>query len=142
MDIFKEWVEKTHRHLVENRKRYTVMISPKNPRITFCFDSRTGKVGVARCHPSDTPYAKVGAAIAYARCKGYEIPKQKTYKKLSEMKNGEEFYNPFMTFGSKVFRFIGECMDSQNNKAYVIQHVVTGRLGKTRNRDNNFEMVD
>ena len=137
MTNFKEWVEKTHRHLVENHKRYTVMICPKNPRTTFCYDSRTGKIGVARCHPNDTPYAKIGAVIAYAHCKGLEIPKQETYKKLGEMKNGEQFYN-----GCTIWRFIGECQNYQNDKAYVVQHTITGRLGVLVDINNSYEMVD
>ena len=114
------------------------MISPRD-HITFCYDRRTGKVGVARCHPSDTPYTKIGAAIAYARCKGYEIPKQKTYKTLEEMKNGEVF---FTMVGGK-YIYIGKCVGYQEGSiGYAVQSKRSGKICILSNGNFNYEMVD
>ena len=62
---------------------------------TICIDTVTGNVGIARLHPDDKYDFATGVAIAYARCIGIEIPKVSTYKKLSEMKNGETFKDMF-----------------------------------------------
>jgi hypothetical protein len=67
----------------------------------------TGNVGIARLHPDDNYVFETGVAIAYARCKGIEIPKVSTYKKLSEMKNGENFVDMF----GDTFRYVAKDKD-------------------------------
>jgi hypothetical protein len=74
---------------------------------TVCVDTLTGKVGIARLHPDDDYVFETGVAIAYARCKGIEIPKVSTYKKLSEMKNGENFVDMF----GNTFRYVAKDKD-------------------------------
>lgn len=102
---FDIWVDKMIAELNNNANRYTSVSSPDT---TFCYDKRTGKIGMARRHPDDKPKFSIGKAIAYARCRGYEVPKQNSFKYLHDMKNGDKFYY----FGEKIAVYIGVYVDS------------------------------
>lgn len=105
---FDIWVDKM---IAENSnsKRYSMVYTiVSKPDITFCYDKRTGKIGMARCHPDDKPDYRIGKAIAYARCRGYEVPRQTSLKYLHDMKNGDKFY----CFGGKLAVYIGKYVDS------------------------------
>ena len=43
---------------------------------TVVIDTRTGKIGIAKCHKNDDFSAVTGIGIAYARLKGAEIPQE------------------------------------------------------------------
>ena len=101
---FDIWVDKMTAEYF-NSKRYTMV---SNPNISFCYDKRTGNVGIARRHPDDEPDFSIGKAIAYARCRGYEVPKQTVFKYFHDMKNGEQFYY----FGGKIATYIGHYVDA------------------------------
>ena len=112
--------------------------STGDTNIVICFDNHTGKVGVARCNPSDNFNLDIGKAIAYARCRGYEVPKQTTYKKLSEMKNGDIFKD---MQGCRVM-FIGKCKSYRGQVQYAVQWIATEGLHSVGDCDKEFEMVD
>ena len=133
MREFKKWATKMFVGYF-NKERYKFIFIDN---VTICYDKRTNKTGIARCHPNDEFKPYFGRAIAYARCKGYEVPKQKTYKKLSEMKNGEVF---FSMVGSKYF-YIGKCVGYQGN-GYVVQSTSTGKICTLSNGNFKYEMVD
>lgn len=88
MTKFEKWVEKM---VKQYKKDDDVLVRPFGSRTHVAYNFKTQKTSIARCHPKDTFVHEIGQAIAYARCKGYKIPKQTVYKKLSEMKNGERF---------------------------------------------------
>lgn len=106
--------------------------------VTFCYDNRTNKVGIARRHPEDKYNAQIGRAIAYARCKGYEIPKQVNYKTLNEMENGEVFFLPW---GSKNI-FIGKCKRPHDDIGFAAQNIRTGTIFILSDGTQKYEMVD
>lgn len=69
---FKNWITKMNKKFWDN------------PNYHFCYDSnqktvlvanlKTGKQGIAKCHPSDEFDRSTGIAIAYARCCGKPVP--------------------------------------------------------------------
>lgn len=75
--------------------------------IVFCYNKKTNKVGIARCHPKDNFNLVWGKAIATARCLGIEVPKITVEKKLSEMKYGEKF-----KYDYTVYTFLCKIPDS------------------------------
>ena len=88
---FANWVDEMYeKFCCDNNVQATFFDEQITTAIVYHFKKR--KIGVARCHPDDTFNREVGIAIAYARCKGFKVPKISTYKKLSEMKNGDRFY--------------------------------------------------
>lgn len=107
--------------------------------VTFCYDNRTNKVGIARRHPEDRYNALIGRAIAYARCKGYEIPKQKVYKKLRDMESGEIF---FSSFSNNKYVYIGKCINFLYNSACVIQNIKTKSCSVVTFDEKEYEMVE
>ena len=99
--------------------------------VTVCVDSN-GKIGIAKCHPDDVFDCDTGIAIAYARCKGIEIPKVTVCKKLSEMENGEIFDGMF----GNTYRYIGK-----NKDAYVA-YCLNDKQYRTMSFDVVYEMVE
>lgn len=89
----------------------------------IAYNFKTNKVGMARCHPDDEFNRETGIAIAYARCKGIEVPKISTYKKFCELKNGDRF-----SYGNIYYLFIGKCLDDDNEYCYAIQNLTTHRI--------------
>ena len=102
---FDKWVDKMTSEYLSYKGRFFT-ITYKGGRVTVCGDMKTGKCSMARCHPNDKYDYRYGVAIAYARCRGYDIPKLTTYKSLSEMKYGDRF----TVNGSSLFdyTFVGE----------------------------------
>lgn len=82
---------------IDGKRIITIMLPPRNhcENVVMCYDKRTNKVGIARCHPKDRFNLVWGNAIAIARCLGIEVPKITVEKKLSEMKYGEKFIGPY-----------------------------------------------
>lgn len=97
------------------------------------YNFKTQKISTARCHPEDIFDSDIGIAIAYARCKGYKVPKKPVYKKLSEMKNGDRFIYRKET----VLHFIGKYPFLKD------MYVMLNNSGTTYVlADEEFEMVD
>jgi hypothetical protein len=129
---FDEWAGKIAKMVVKSsRYEYNTF----NNGTTIVLDTRTGKVGIARLHSDDDNYKfSTGVAIAYARVRGMEIPKIVTYKKLSEMQNGEMFYAD----RREKYQFIGK---NHNENRYVVWKELSGDyLDYFSN--NEYEMVD
>ena len=99
--------------------------------ITVCVDDK-GKIGVAKCHPDDIFDYDIGIAIAYARCKGIEVPKVTTYKKLSEMENGEKFIDVF----GNTYRYV-----AKDNGIFVVWNYEHKKYW-TMPFDVKYDMVD
>jgi len=85
---FNEWANNMIKRV--DYKRFFTYRLPDDSRTIICYDKKTGKMGVARCHSDDTFNLVWGKAIARARCSGFEVPKI-TEKKLSEMQYGDKF---------------------------------------------------
>jgi len=91
---FNKWVDEMIKR-IDYKKLFTYRLSPENWEVVVCYNKRTGKIGIARCHPKDDFNLVWGKAIATARCLGIEVPKITVKKKLSEMKYGEKFIGPY-----------------------------------------------
>ena len=101
----RKWARKMVAEIASSSRFSTYQVSDyKN--VIVCIDFKTGKSSVARCSPKDEFDLNVGKAIAYARCKGYAIPRWVTYKAIGEMKNGERF-----KYEGKIYTFIGYFKD-------------------------------
>ena len=102
---FDEWVEK----MVEkykSEKFWSACETRTVKDVVICVD-RNHNVGIAKCHPDDEFNPFIGTAIAYARMRGFEVPKVTIYKKLSEMKNGERFVDVV----GDTFRYVAKDRD-------------------------------
>lgn len=111
-----KWADKMEKERAKKCNRFLISTAGKN--VTYCVDLRTGKSGLARCRPSDAYNSIVGKAVAYARCRGYDIPEWTIYKTMEEMTNGEKF-----RFNEKIYTFIGylgRVNNSSDIKTYVI----------------------
>lgn len=129
---FDEWVEKM---VKQYEKDGDVLIRTFGSKTHVAYNFKTQKTSIARCHPKDTYVYEIGQAIAYARCKGYEILKQSVYKKLSEMKNGDVFYG--MT--GKKFMYIGK--NGKVNR-HVIWRINPEKYLEFIDTNEEYRMVD
>lgn len=113
---FVVWAKKMNEERIKKGDRF--FIHSANMDLAYCVDLRTGKSGLARRRSNDAFNPDVGKAIAYARCRGYEIPKWVNYKAMKEMANGEKF----KLSNGKVYTFIGIlCKTNPSDiKTYVI----------------------
>ena len=126
---FAKWAQARVREVAKSG-RYGCTVAKNGT--TVCVDTLTGKVGIARLHPDDDYVFETGVAIAYARCKEIEIPKVSTYKKLSEMENGEMFRDMF----GCLCKYIGK-----NKGAYIV-YVLNYQDYYIISCDAECEMVD
>lgn len=136
-----QWAMDVHKEIPNNCDHFFITVANMNSvRLVTCVDLKTGKVGIARCHPEDEFNSYVGKAIAYARCRGYAIPKWVIHKTMGEMTNGEKF-----RLNGKVYTFIGyfkEYNHIAGAKVYVIsenEHDVTRFVTMP---DEKYEMVE
>lgn len=136
-----DWAWSAHQEVTRNCDRFFITATTMHSvKMTVCVDLETGKSGVARCHPEDIFNPIIGRAIAYARCRGYEIPKWTTYKTMEEMTNGEKF-----KLNGKIYTFIGYLKEYDHiagAKVYVIsenEHDVTRFVTMP---DEKYEMVE
>ena len=119
---FMVWVSKMCDELYNKfNDRYYILT--RGAHFTVCVDDKTGKVGLARCKEGDSYDVDIGRAIAYARCRGYGVPQIGTFKKLSEMKNGDIFCDNLTKL-----RFIGVCKNYQNDDVFAVQMVDNNRV--------------
>jgi hypothetical protein len=132
---FDIWVDKMAREYSKKRRYYFFGLYG----VTLCYDTKKNKVGIARQHPEDEWNEQIGDAIAYARCKGYEIPIQKVYKKLSEMENGEIFFSPS---SNNKYIYIGKCINFLYNSACVVQNIKTKSCSVITCDEKEYEMVE
>lgn len=132
---FNKWVDKMLAEYNKTTKRFTMAVNDYTGT-TICGDDKTGKCAMARCHPNDNYNYSYGKAIAYARCRGYEIPKLTTYKKLSEMEFGDRFLS---TFANKQYAFIGK---SAICDRYIVENVTEMYVCYHPNNDEKYEMVE
>lgn len=100
---------------IDYKKIFTYKLPTGGERVNviMCYNKRTNKVGIARCHPKDDFNLIWGKAIATARCLGIEVPKISEEKKLSEMQYGEKFIGPYDTeyyFIAKHPVHVGQCI--------------------------------
>lgn len=131
--VFEEWVKEM---IEKYQNDKNVQIRRYGYKTYICYNRKTQKTGIARCHPGDTFDIDIGMAIAYARCKGYEMPEQKIYKKLSEMKNGDKF----CAYGT--YLFIGVCTNFENEIGYCAQNTRTKKFVLLLDNTQEYEMVD
>lgn len=132
---FNKWVAEMVKR-IDYKRFNTYRPAQSDTYIVFCFDNHTGKIGVARCNPSDNFNLDVGKAIAYARCRGYEVPKITTCKKISEMKNGDCFKK---TNAGDCYYFIGKRYDTS---LYTYESISTGKLFTCMDKGQEYEMVE
>lgn len=130
---FNKWVDKMLAEYNKTAERFTIAVNDYTGT-TLCGDDKTGKCAMARCHPNDNYNYSYGKAIAYARCRGYAIPKLTTYKKLSEMKYGDKFLN---AFDNKMFAFINK---STTYNKYIVENITEGYICYYFNGE--YEMVE
>lgn len=145
MTNFEKWVEKVYKEF--SKDFYANVIDWEtlfDKTVIVCYNKKTNKIGIARLHPDDKFDSKIGVVIAYARTKGYKVPKQTVYKKLSEMKNGDRF-----KWSNKKYIFIGEnSLDKVIRETYVTINIHKythhePNYYQTFYGDNNkYEMVD
>lgn len=128
---FDEWVEKMVSQYKEDEN---ILIRLFGSETYVAYNFKTQKTSIARCHPKDSFVNEIGQAIAYARCKGIEVPKIAIYKKLSEMKNGEYFIDDY---GHKYCFFARD----KARDYFVVFSEKTGKYA-TMPYDVEYEMVE
>ena len=109
--------------------------------VTQIINMRKQKRGIAICHENDAFVPEIGIAYAWARYKKESIPDFTVMKKLSEMKNGDVFFDKK---GIKCF-FVGVYPKSlRNQQCYAIYEMNTHKLvdfwDSTRN-PNEYEVI-
>ena len=112
---FTKWAKVRVQRVAESA-RYGCTVAENGT--TICVDTVTGNVGVAKLHPDDKYDFATGVAIAYSRCRGEKVPKINTYKRLSEMKNGENFVDMY----GCVYRYIAKDRDVYVVWDYQTEH--------------------
>lgn len=137
---FDKWVDEMGKKFYYDNNVYKNYIDGRGDDrgVIIMYNFKNQKVGIARCHPNDTFVYKIGVAIAYARCKGYEVPKISTYKKLSEMKNGDKFYID----GVEHF-FVGKSTALVRNRDYyAIIDIKEDTIFRFEDSGKAYEMVE
>ena len=76
VDNFYEWVKQMIKEY-QNSPDYIQFCAVADEKYSILINHRTGKVTKAKCHEDDIFNEEVGLAIAWARYKGYEIPKER-----------------------------------------------------------------
>lgn len=132
---FEKWVNKMMTEYRKTAKRFTITVNDYTGT-TLCGDAKTGKCAMARCHPNDNYNYSYGKAIAYARCRGYAIPKLTIYKKLSEMEYGDRFF--LNACSNEIYAFIGHSFAIDT---YIIEKVKNTCLYYLDD-DIEYEMVE
>lgn len=138
---FDNWVDEMGKKFYYDNNVYKNYIDGRGDDrgVIIMYNFKNQKIGIARCHPDDTFVYKIGVAIAYARCKGIEVPKISTYKKFCELKNGDRF-----RIQNVPYFFIGKCYNSQGDIIYAVQNLVTYKIERigTGRWNEEVEMVE
>ena len=127
---FDEWVEKMVERY-KNEKLFNHCDTRIIKDVIICVDCNH-KVGIAKCHPDDEFNPFIGTAIAYARMRGIKVPKVTTYKKLSEMKNGDIFY-----YDKERYVYIGK-----RGNRHVVWKELAEKYFDYLSAEKEYEMVD
>lgn len=90
VENFNEWVDKMNKEFYDAPAHIWTYNFPEIG-LTTIVNFRTGKVTKAKCHKDDEFDAEIGIAIAWARYRGYEIPKVKRIVHSSTLKYGQHF---------------------------------------------------
>lgn len=126
---FTKWAKVRVQRVAESA-RYGCTVAENGT--TICVDTVTGNVGVAKLHPDDKYDFATGVAIAYSRCRGEKVPKITIYKKLSQMKNGENFVDVF----GNTFRYVAK------DKNFFVAWNYEDKKYWSMPCDAEYEMVD
>lgn len=127
---FNSWVDTMVKGV--DYKRFFVDCVTSNKTV-LCYDRQTHKVGIAIRNPDDEFDFTIGAAIAYARCKGYSIPKIDTYKTLKQMKHGDIFF-----YGGNTLMFISHVFDN----LYAVYDEEFDTVEKLYNDNSKYLMLE
>lgn len=111
-----------------------ILIKRFGDKTYIAYNCKTSKTAISRCHPNDEFRQDIGIAIAYARCKGIEVPKIMVKKKLSEMKYGEKFIDE----SGKERYFIGK--NPGKSRQYITLRIVDNHAMNCY--DKTYEMVE
>lgn len=90
VENFMEWVKQMKEEFYDSPS-YIRVYCATSGKYTVLVNHRTGKVTKAKCHENDIFDESVGLAIAWARYKGYEIPKERKIVNASKLKYGQHF---------------------------------------------------
>ena len=85
-----------------NPSRWCVSVYSENYSMTLALiDLKKKKTGFAKV-PEEEYDRMIGIGVAYARLRGYEIPKERKMQKLSDLKNQQYF-----TLDDEEYMFVG-----------------------------------
>lgn len=87
---FKQWVKKTYGDF-QNDKQAVSYIAQNN--IVIVYDKTTVKSAIAKCHPKDEFYYRIGVAIAYARLRKIKVPKVEEEPEFKRVGYEQEYYH-------------------------------------------------
>lgn len=79
---FEQWVNQMYRDF-QNDKQAVSYIAQNN--IVIVYDKTTVKSAIAKCHPKDEFYYRIGVAIAYARLREIKVQRSRKNQNLSEL---------------------------------------------------------
>lgn len=102
---FMNWVEEMKEECLRSPSYIRVYSMCNNGPYTVLINYKTGEITKAKCHENDKFDSSIGVAIAWARYKGYEIPRETV--NISELKYGQKFKFPRMEH-HPIGVFIGE----------------------------------
>ena len=72
----KAWIDSIYNEYIQSGSARVVFSENNNVIVITIAERNDVKIGIARCAPIDKPVYRKGVAIAYARAKGYPIPKE------------------------------------------------------------------
>lgn len=86
---FEQWVKKIYSDFQKDKQAIAYFGSHS---CVIVYDTATVKSAIAKCRPEDVFDCKTGIAIAYARLKGFEIPKIEEEPKFKRVKTPTPYY--------------------------------------------------
>lgn len=86
---FKQWVKKIYSDFQKDKQAIAYSGSHKS---VIVYDTAAVKSAIAKCHPEDVFDYETGVVIAYARLKGFEIPKIEEEPKFKRVKTAAPYY--------------------------------------------------
>jgi len=120
---FKQWVKKTYGDF-QNDKQAVSYIAQNN--IVIVYDKTTVKSAIAKCHPKDEFYYRIGVAIAYARLREIKVPKVEEEPEFKRVGYEQEYYHigklNTASFGAVYTLEIGHFLDKaffENNNYFL-----------------------
>lgn len=87
---FEQWVNQMYRDF-QNDKQAVSYIAQNN--IVIVYDKTTVKSAIAKCHPKDEFYYRIGVAIAYARLREIKVPKVEEEPEFKRVGYEQEYYH-------------------------------------------------